>query len=310
MLNNIIHIILFFLIKLISFLPLKILYGLSFLISFVLNRIIHYRRAVIKRNIRTSFPNWDLKQQRKIRNAFYHNFSDILVESVKLLSINSEKLHEHIKFKNSEIIKEYYSQNRSVMLIAAHYGNWEWLSGLNFNIPYHSIAVYKSLKDNYFNRQLTKIRSATKTQLVSMREVPKLLFQLEKQEKRSISLFISDQSPVWEETQYWTNFMNQNTAVYLGPEKLARKFKMAVVYLRLHKVKKGYYEAELIPVCDDASKMKEFEITKKHISLLEEDIRNKPELWLWSHNRWKLTRRRKDEEAKGIFRFEGKVKRK
>ena len=118
-------------------------------------------------------------------------------------------------------------------------------------------------------------------------------------------MYISDQSPVWEEIQYWTTFLNQLTPVYLGPEKIAREFGMAVVYLKMHILKRGYYEVEIIPVSEDASLENEYSITDRHVRLLQETIEEKPEYWLWSHRRWKLTRKREREEKQGKYRFEG-----
>ena len=245
MIKNIYHSIGFALLKLVSFLPLKILYLFASAITFIIYRIIGYRKKIILENLKNSFPEWTDEKLQEALKSFYTYFATMVVESVKMFSMKLETLEKHIKFKNPEILNEYYKQGKSVLVISAHYGNWEWLLGLRNEIPHHGIAVYKPLNDKYFNTLMTNARSSLNTSLVSMREIPKVLMGLKRDGIPSLSVYITDQSPVWEEIQYWTNFMNQLTPVYLGPEKLARKLDMAVIYFRMKVLSKGKYEVEI-----------------------------------------------------------------
>lgn len=310
MIKKVYYIIAIGLLKLISLLPLKSLYLIAEIMTPFFSRIISYRKKIIRENLSNAFPEWNEQKINETTLAFYSHFSVLIVESIKLFSMSLSDLEKHIKFQNPEILQEYYSKGKSVIVISAHLGNWEWILGLRNQIPHHSIGVYKPLNDKYFNERMTELRNKFKSSIVSMREIPKVLLNLEKDGVPSVSGYISDQSPVWEEIQYWTTFLNQNTPVYLGPEKLARKMSMAVVYFRMKVVSKGYYEVEIVPITDDASQTKKYEITEKHVKLLEADIIEHPEFWLWSHRRWKLTKRREEEESKGINRFEGQFKRK
>jgi KDO2-lipid IV(A) lauroyltransferase len=227
------------------------------------------------------------------------------MENIKMFNLPLAKLEKYIQLENPEILKNYYDQGVSVAVIAAHYGNWEWLLGLRKDVPHHSIGIFKSLNNKYFNRFFTRHRSEYGTEIVNMREVPRVLTRYFRNKQLTLTVYIADQSPVWEEIQYWTMFLNQLTPVYLGPAKLAGKFNMAIVYFRVKVKERNRYSVEAIPVCDNAAEMKETEITEKHLKLLEEDIRNNPEFWLWSHRRWKLTEKRMKQEKSGVFRFEG-----
>lgn len=310
MLRIIYKTIVFGFIKLISLLPLKVLYVLATIFTPILGSVISYRKKVIKENLHNAFPEWDEKQIKKTMKAFYSYFADMLVESIKVLSMNLTSLEKHIKFQNPEILQQYYKEGKSVIAISAHMGNWEWTHGLRNEIPHNCLIIYKPLSDIIFNKLITRARNKFNSSMVSMREIPRVLLKLKREGVPSLSGYISDQSPIWDEVQYWTTFLHQNTAVYLGPEKLARKMDTAVVYFRMKVISRGQYEVEIVPITDQGSKTEEYEITEKHVKLLEADIREHPEYWLWSHRRWKLTKRREEEESQGKFRFEGQFKRK
>ena len=297
-------------VRLLSLLPFAVLDVISRLLYFLLNKVIHYREKVILGNLGNAFPEKSENEIQEIKSAFYRYFSRLLIENIRMFHMSLSRLEKHIELVNPEVLENYYRQGISVAAIAAHYGNWEWLLGLRKAVPHHSVGIYKPLNNRYFNRFFTRHRSKYGTEIINMREVPRVLLNYSRMDVKTLTVFISDQSPVWEEIQYWTRFLNQETPVYLGPEKLARKMKMAVIYFRV-KVEPGHhYKVTAIPVTDDASQLQDFEITEKHLALLEEDIRNCPQYWLWSHRRWKLRDKRKAQEEQGIFRFEGNFRKK
>lgn len=298
------------LLKFFSLFPIRVLNGVGYLIFLLLNRVLHYRKDVILGNLRNSFPEKSAKEIEDIKTNFYRYFSRLLVENVKMFHLPLEKLEKYIHLENPGIMRDYFNSGKNVAVLAAHYGNWEWLLGLRKDIFHHPLGIYKTLNNKYFDKFFVHHRSQYGTEMVNMREVPRVLMHNKENKRLSLTVFIADQSPVWEEIQYWTNFLNQETPVYLGAEKLARKLDMAVVYFRM-KVKPGnHYSVEVIPLADNASEWKEYTITERYLSLLEEDIRNAPEYWLWSHRRWKLSEKRKREENQGTFRFKGKFRRK
>lgn len=293
--------------KILSLLPLMVLRRLSFPLSFFLHYIIRYRSDVVKKNLDLSFPQRSGKEKKAITKKFYRYFSRLIMENIKLTSLRPEKLSDYIRLKNPELIARLHREGKSIAAIGAHYGNWEWLLGLKKDVSHETLGIYKSQNNKKFDEFLVRQRSRFGTRLISMREVPRVLLEYSRTSTPTLTLFISDQSPVWEEIQYWTNFLNQPTAVYLGPEKLASRFRMAVLYFRVRVFRK-HYEVEAVPITEDASSEKPFSITDRYFTLLGEDILGKPEYWLWTHRRWKLTERRRREEDKGHFRFEGSFK--
>lgn len=296
--------------KLLSFLPMPLLNGLSWFIFQVLYRILHYRKKIILKNIRNSFPEKNEKEVNLVCRNYYRYFARMITEGISLLQLSPRKIRKYVKLKNPDLVKELYRKGISVAAVSAHYGNWEWLQAIRPEIPHLALAIYKPLNNKYFNAFFCKLRSKFGTGVVNMREAPRALLDYRMKKEKTFTLFISDQSPVWEEVQYWTPFLNQNTAVYLGMEKMARKLKMAVVYLRMGVEKKNRYTVEYVCLTEDASQQSEYELTEMYLRMLEEDIRNAPQYWLWSHRRWKLTERRSREEADGIYRFDGRFKKK
>lgn len=298
----------FFFLRLFSFLPFFVLRAIENFFFFLLNKVVHYRAGVIMKNLKKAFPDKSEEELRSIKSRFYRYFSRLVIENIKMFNLSAKELEKYIYLENPDLLRAYFEENKDVAVMTAHYGNWEWLLGLRKDIPHHPLAIYKPLNNKFFDHLLKHHRSKYGTELVNMREIPRVLLKHASNNLRVLSVFISDQSPVWEEIQYWTSFMNQDTPVYLGPEKLAKKMKMAVVYFRVKIRKENNYSVEAIPISDDASKSEKFQITERYFSLLEEDIRNAPEYWLWSHRRWKLTEKREHLENEGIYRFDGKMR--
>jgi len=296
-------------VKAIASLPLKFLYLFEKPLFYLLYYVVSYRNGIVTRNLEKSFPDYSEERIRDIKKSFYRYFSVNIIETIKLTGFSQKKLSQHIHYKNPELLDKYYSEGRHVTAIAAHYGNWEWLLGLAAELKHTPLAIYKPLNNEKMNAFLIRKRQKFGAKLIGMSEVPRELLKLKQENRLSITMFIADQSPVWEETQYWTDFLNQQTAVYLGPEKMARKLNSVVVYYKMSLKERGQYEVEVIPISENPLKEEPYAITDKYFSYIGETIKEKPEYWLWSHNRWKLTRRRKREEASGKFRFEGKFKR-
>jgi Kdo2-lipid IVA lauroyltransferase/acyltransferase len=307
MIDYIVYRISIFFLKALAILPLRILYFLSGFVYFFIYYFFSYRKKIVFDNLTRAFPEYSQKEIVSISKRFYHFFAKNIVENIKMFGVSEKWFNSHIWFKNPELIDELYQEGRSVIAIASHFGNWEWILGLSRSTKYKSIAIYKPLNKPYFDSFFKKHRAKFGTQLVSMRESVRVLLQNQSEGKTALTLFIADQSPVWEEIQYWTNFLNQPTAVYLGPEKLARKTNSAVVFFKMNVFGKGQYEIEVVPVSMESKIEKPYAITKKYYSFMESAILDNPEYWLWTHRRWKHTRKREEQEARSVFRFEGNV---
>jgi KDO2-lipid IV(A) lauroyltransferase len=284
-------------------LPLRVLYIISDGLYFLIYYVARYRVAVVKDNIRRSFPERSEREHLRIEKAFYHHFADIFVESIKMLRMTPEQLSEKIPLSNPEILDKYREAGRSVVAVGAHYCNWEWTVGIVPHLKYKTIGVYKPLNNKRFDVVVNKTRTKFNTEFVSMRDVIRVLVKNKKENIPTFNVFVADQSPVWQEIQYWMPFLNQLSPVYLGPEKLAKQFNMVVFYGNVTKTARGKYNMELILLEENPTQTPDYEITGKFIKILEKTIIEKPEYWLWSHRRWKHTRRREKQESEGIFRF-------
>lgn len=272
--------------KLISWLPFAALYRVSDFLAFVMEHLLHYRQEVIMTNLRNSFPEKEEQELDEIRRKFYRNFSDIIVESFKSLSISEKSMRKHFVLKNPELFEKLYSENKGVMLIMGHYTNFEW-TAMSFPllVPHPSFAVYHRLKNQRFNQKVVQIREQFGLKLFPMKET--YPFMLNNPAKAPLYIFMADQSPHRGKIKYRLPFLNQDTPVHLGAENLARKCDLAVVFIDIQRVKRGYYEVEAQLLFKDPQQTEKYEITHRHSEVLEEVIRKKPEDWLWSHKRWK-----------------------
>ncbi len=291
------------LLYLISLLPFGVLYLFSDFLYFVLYYLFKYRRKVVRENINYAFPERPAEERNHIEKKFYRHFADMIVESLKMIQLSPRQLGKRIQLLNPEILNKYRDSGRSIMAVTAHYGNWEWTLGIVQHLNYKTIGVYKPLNNKRFDKFVNNIRTKFDTEFVSMREVIRTLVRYNQQKIPTFNVFVADQSPVWEEIQYWKRFLNQLTPVYLGPEKIAKQFNMVVLFGKVQKTGRGRYTVELVPLEENPKETDEFEITGKFFAKLEELINTRPEFWLWSHRRWKHTRKREDEEGRGIYRF-------
>ena len=248
-----------------------------------------YRKKTVIRNLKNSFPEKTDAEIKHITIAFYRHFSDIVVETLKAFQISESSLKRRFTYKNPEVMDKLYDQGKSVALLSGHYGNWEWSCMLPKIIKHQVNVIYRPIQDETFDRYMKKVRSRFGMYLMPARISGRTMLELEKTGKLSATYYLTDQTAL-KDTDYWITFLNQETPVFPGAEKVASKFKQAVVFMDIQKVKRGFYEVEFTKLFDDASTTQEFEVTKAHTRFLEEIIRKRPELWLWSHKRWKHTR--------------------
>ncbi len=274
-------------IKLISLLPLWLLYRISDLLYPIIYYIVKYRKKVVFENLRMAFPEKTEEEITQIAKKFYRHFCDLFIETFKMFTITRANISRRIKFTDTTSILEEYNNNKHILTVMAHYNNWEWGAGLSMQCPYHYEAIYKPLENKYFDNLMLKMRSRFGAELIPMRNTARHLAKNISEGKLTLLNFIADQSPVQTEVVYCTTFFNLKTPVQLGAEKLAAKTKQPVYFFKYRKIKRGYYEVEPLKLCDDASKLKQYELTDLHTKILEDLIRENPQYWLWSHRRWK-----------------------
>ena len=273
-----------------TLLPLSVLYIFSDLLYMVFCYVIRYRKDVIRTNLKNSFPDKTEEEIAIIIKKFYRHLSDLFIETLKLTHMSSGELKQRFVMENSELLAKLKSEGKDIVAVTGHYNNWEWMTGIPFYTDYKCISIYKPLKNRYFNDFINKLRSKHGMNLTPMSMIVREFIQNRNEDVRTLSAFIADQIPAKGDINYWTSFLNQETAVYLGAEKIAVKYKMAVIFFNLQKVKRGYYRLKVELLTDDPGSLREHEITEMHVKRLEELIKEKPECWIWSHRRWKHKR--------------------
>lgn len=270
-----------------SLLPLRMLYGFSDFLYLLIYHIIGYRKQVVFTNLRNSFPEKDEKAIRKTGKQYFHNMADIITEVIKIRHIRKEELLKRVTFENLEYLNKLYDQNRSVIAATGHSGNWEWVAmTLAMNTRHTTYAVVKLLSDPFFEKYLSGLRTKfNKDSLIKFHEATRAIIR--NKNKLSCYVFVADQTPHRSEIKYRTQFLNQDTPVFLGTEKVAKALDYPVVFLDVKRKKRGYYHVTIKPLFEKPKETGEYEITEKHVNMLEQSIREQPDNWLWSHRRWK-----------------------
>ena len=277
-------------IYLLSLLPFRILYLLSDAVYVLLFYIIGYRKKVVHANLQNSFPQKSAAEIIVIQKRFYHYFCDLLLETFKTLTISRKKMLEHCSLSDeaASLFASLADEHKSLIIVMGHHGNWEW-AGNTFSIccKHQLYVIYHPLSNQYFNGLICKMRQRFGTRLIPMKDTFRDM--IKNKDELNATAFIADQSPSPVKA-HWMQFLNQDTAVFLGTEKIAEKVKYPIVYVSVRKLTRGYYTltAELLRLPPNTGA--EGDITAAHTQKLEADIVAQPETWLWTHKRWKHKR--------------------
>ncbi|MCA0131766.1 lysophospholipid acyltransferase family protein [Winogradskyella alexanderae] len=272
---------------LISILPFRLLYGLSDIIYFFIYRVFGYRKSTVKENLELVFPNKSEKEISRITSKFYHHLCDMMLESIKSMTISEAELKKRYKFTNVGLINDFGNKKRSIVLMCAHYGSWEWIFILQKYIDHKGYAIYKRLRNKYFDGLVKRIRARHNSYLITTKETFDILNESKKKGELTINGFASDQSPKANKAYHWNNFMGIKVPMYTGAETLAKRLDMAVVFFSVKRLKRGYYETTFRTITENPRDYKDYEITDIFFKLVEEQIQNAPEYYLWTHKRWK-----------------------
>jgi Kdo2-lipid IVA lauroyltransferase/acyltransferase len=274
----------------ITLLPIRVLYVFSDFLYLILYYFLSYRRKVVAQNLRNSFPEKSSEELKVIEKKFYRHLADLMIEILKLTHMSREQTLKRMKIINVELLERLYAEGRDVIAVIGHYNNWEWLKSLVFHTKYQTVSIYKPLQNKRFDNFLLDLRNREGMILTPMSLIVREILEARKAGRRSIYSFITDQTPPGTDIKYWTNFLSQDTHVYLGVEKIASKYDMAVVFFNVQKLSRGYYNYTVELLFEHTSGLPEYAITERHVRRLEEIIREKPEYWIWSHRRWKHKR--------------------
>lgn len=270
----------------IAAMPFRLFYFFSDLIFILVFHLIRYRRNVVMENLNMAFPLKNNDEINKIEKEFYRHMCDLFLEAIKTMKISKEDLIERFKVVNIEVLNE-LEKERSILVLTAHYANWEWSSVVNLMFKTRGYAVYQKIGNPYFDAWIKRIRSKWNTTLIRQQEMVRTVVRNQDDGVNALYAVVSDQSPQWHRAKYWRKFMGITVPVYDSPEILARKFGLAVVFGRISKLKRGYYQLEFIPIAADGSKTEKHEITDRFFELTEQCLIDAPPYYLWTHRRWK-----------------------
>ncbi len=277
------------LIKILSYIPFRALYVLSDILFFPFYFIIRYRRKIVRKNLTESFPDKSIDEIIRIEKRFYHFFIDMALESCKLISITPEELKRRMKFTNIEVANDILAKGKSVSVFLGHYGNWEWISSIGLWL-YKDAAVaqiYHKLRNKSMDKIMRKLRERMGNSSVEMHKTVRFMANTTTDNRPYLIGFIADQSPKRREVKHFIEFLNHNIPVLTGTEKATKHFGYNAVFLSIKRIRRGYYECELAPLHDNPQSLPDFELTSLYFQRLENEILQHPELYLWTHNRFK-----------------------
>ncbi|BEG63062.1 lysophospholipid acyltransferase family protein [Coprobacter fastidiosus] len=255
--------------------------------------IVRYRRKLVYQNMKDSFPEKSEKEIRRMEKAFYHHFCDYIVETIKLLHISDKETRKRVKFHNTEALQEIVDNGGSCLMLLGHYGNWEFVPSVTLWMRKGSVIfaqIYRPLKNKWFDRFFLKLRGRYHSECIAKQDTLRSILRYKSSGRPSITGFMADQTPSPANIHHWVNFLNHDTPVFTGVEKIAHKVGFSVFYFDVEKIKRGYYSVTIREISKNPKETEEFEITNKYMEMMETTILRAPEYWLWTHNRWKHKR--------------------
>jgi KDO2-lipid IV(A) lauroyltransferase len=255
-------------------------------------KVLGYRVKVVRQNLSRSFPEKTEQERRKTERLFYKWLCDYAVETIKLTSISHKQIRRRLKVVNAELVNDIIKDGQSCAAYLGHYCNWEWITSLPLWTPEEAQCgqIYHAMENGIVDQVLLHVRQRLGAISIPMAETLRQLLKFKSENRPVVIGYIADQVPFWNNIHHWCQFLNQDTPVLTGTERLARKLNHAVLYMDLHRPKRGYYEVELKLITRTPQQMGEYEITDAYFQLLEQTIKREPQYWLWSHKRWKRTR--------------------
>ncbi|WP_024989515.1 lysophospholipid acyltransferase family protein [Segatella albensis] len=276
---------------LMSLLPLRVLYIISDILCLLVADVVRYRHKVIWNNLKTSFPEKTDQELKEIQRGFYHYFCDYLVETIKLMTMSQDELRKRMTFTGMEEFNKALSEGQSLGVYLGHLGNWEWITAMPLWTPDALCCqLYHPLENEYFDRLFKYVRERQGALCIPMQESLRKIIQFRREGKPLVVGYISDQVPLWWNIHHWLDFLHHDTPVLTGAERIVKHTGQAFVYGDVTRVRRGYYNCEMKVIRRDTKDIPDYELTDIYFHELEKTILRQPEIYLWSHNRWKRTR--------------------
>lgn len=293
----------FFMVKVLSLLPLRVHYLFSDMMYFIIYYGAHYRRKVVRNNLTSAFPERDIKEIKKIERQFYRWFCDYIVETFKMASISREEMARRMVFKGTEEIEKCWAEGQSCGVMLGHYCNWEWVSTLPLALSEKGICaeLYHPIENPETNQFFIELRQRFGSVCIPMERALRDIVKYRREGRPLVIGYIADQKPNWRNIHLWMDFLNHNTPMFTGSERIIKRTGQAFFYGDVRRVKRGYYECEFKLIDRHPDNVPDYQLTERYMHELEQTIRRDPALWLWSHDRWSRTK----EEFDYRFRVEG-----
>ena len=274
----------------ISMLPFRILYLLSDLAYLIVYYLIGYRKKTVRENLALALPYLSDAERLVIEKKSFRHLCDMFLEMIKTMTISKKEINARFVFTNLEVYKNLEAQEKSIAMMLAHYASYEWVISMNAYVSFSGYAIYKKIANPYFDKLVRSMRSRFKAYLITTKETVPCIIKNKNNKLLSIYGFASDQSPKVSSAFHWQKFMGIEVPVHTGAEMLSKKYDMNVIFLKVKKVKRGYYEASFEVLSENAQEVPDYAITDKFLKLVEQQIYEAPEYYLWTHKRWKHKR--------------------
>jgi KDO2-lipid IV(A) lauroyltransferase len=272
---------------LISILPFPILYLLSDGVFVIVYHVVGYRKNTVRQNIAIAFPNLSNAERLEIEKKSYHHLCDMFMEMAKTMTISRKQIDKRFVITNMQTYFDLEKKGKSIALLMAHYASYEWSISINHHINFRGFGIYKKISNKYFDKLVRDIRSKFKAELISTKQTRTVIEQNMKDNVLGLYGFVSDQTPRKSDSMYWYHFFGIETPIHVGAEILAKRYDMNIGYLKIKKVKRGHYEATIEVLSEDIQSEPNYVISERFIDKVEQQIKEAPEFYLWTHKRWK-----------------------
>ena len=277
----------------ISRLPFNLIYLLSDVLYFIMYKVIRYRKSLVCSNLKLAFPKMKEEEYIEIEKMFYQHLCDVFLEIIKSMGMSKNQMLKRFKIKNLDVLTQFEKENRSAFIMCGHYASWEWMMSLGYHMKHLGFGIYRPIKNPYFNRLIKEIRSKHDAYMIPQKSASDIIRKKEENNELGVYGFASDQSPRPTSKSYWRTFMGIEVPVFNGAERLARELNIPVVFGRIKRFKRGYYELEFKLISDQSKDTSENQITDLFTGWLEEQIKEDPYQYLWTHKRFKHARFKK-----------------
>jgi len=293
-LNALIYYISYPILFVISRLPFNLIYLLSDILYYIIYKALRYRKSLVYSNLKNAFPDMKEEEYIEIEKMFYQHLCDVFLEIIKSMGMSKNQMLKRFKVKNVDVLTQFEKENRSAFIMCGHYASWEWMMSLGYHMEHLGFGIYRPIKNPYFDKLIKEIRSKHDAHMIPQKSAFNIIRKKEENNELGVYGFASDQSPRPTSKSYWRTFMGIEVPVFNGAERLARELNIPVVFGRIKRLRRGYYELEFKLISSQSKNTPENQITDLFTCWLEEQIKEDPSQYLWTHKRFKYGRLKKE----------------